>query len=196
MDSKLIEIVERIRTLRDILELSEEEMADYTGVSLDEYQALEAGENDFSFTFLFKCAEKFGVDMVELLTGDRPKLSFYSVVRSGKGFPIKRRQGFEYQHLGYLFRDKLAEPFLVRAPYIEEEQNQPIHLSSHDVQEFDFVMQGSLKIAMEDRTEVLHAGDAIYYDSGHGHGMIATGGEECLFLAVVLKKPPQGSEKQ
>ena len=41
---------------------------------------------------------------------------------------------------------------------------------------------------MEDHIEILHEGDAIYYDSGHGHGMIATGGKECVFLAVVLKK--------
>ncbi len=189
MDSKLMEIAERIRGLREILEFSEEEVAAFTDVTLEEYRMLEAGKSDFTFTFLFKCAEKFGVDMVELLTGDRPKLSFYSVVRAGKGFPIKRRQGFEYQHLGYLFRNKLAEPFLVKAPYIEAEQNEPIHLSYHEGQEFDFILQGSLKVAMEDHVEVLHAGDTIYYDSGHGHGMIATGGEECIFLAVVLKKP-------
>ena len=41
---------------------------------------------------------------------------------------------------------------------------------------------------MEGHTEVLNEGDAIYYDSGHGHGMIATGGKECRFIAVVLKE--------
>ena len=40
---------------------------------------------------------------------------------------------------------------------------------------------------MEDHIEILHEGDAIYYNSGHGHGMVATGGEDCLFLAVVMK---------
>ena len=35
---------------------------------------------------------------------------------------------------------------------------------------------------------MLEAGDAIYYDSGHGHGMIATGGEDCEFLALVLEE--------
>ena len=36
-------------------------------------------------------------------------------------------------------------------------------------------------------TEVLKEGDAIYYNSGRAHGMIATGGEDCKFLAVVIK---------
>ena len=82
----------------------------------------------------------------------------------------------------------------MRAPYLPEEQDQPIHLSFHEGQEFDYILKGSLKVAMEDKIEVLGEGDAIYYDSGHGHGMIATGGEECVFLAVVLKNPHKKKE--
>ena len=169
-------------------------MAQTTGVSEQEYQDLEDGKGDFSFTFLYQCAERFGVDLVEILTGDSPKLSFYSVVRNGQGLPIERRRGFTYNHLAYLFENKLCEPFLVRAPYLPEEQDQPIHLSFHEGQEFDYILKGSLKVAMEDKIEVLGEGDAIYYDSGHGHGMIATGGEECVFLAVVLKNPHKKKE--
>ena len=134
------------------------------------------------------------MDLVEILTGDSPKLSFHSVVRNGQGLPIERRRGFTYNHLAYLFENKLCEPFLVRAPYLPEEQDQPIHLSFHEGQEFDYILKGSLKVAMEDKIEVLGEGDAIYYDSGHGHGMIATGGEECVFLAVVLKNPHKKKE--
>lgn len=187
METRLAEIAQRIRTLREILEFSVEEMAEKTGVSVEEYCQAETGESDFSFTFLYECAKVFGVDLMEIVTGEKPRLSFYSVVRKGSGMPIKRRKGFGYQHLAYLFKDKVAEPFLVTAPFLEEEQEQPIHLSRHAGQEFDFVIKGSLKCAMEDHTEILHEGDAIYYDSGKGHGMVATGGEECVFLAVVLK---------
>ena len=35
---------------------------------------------------------------------------------------------------------------------------------------------------------LLNAGDAVLYNSAHGHGMIATGGEDCVFLAIILKK--------
>ena len=49
-------------------------------------------------------------------------------------------------------------------------------------------MKGALKVRMENHTLVLNEGDAIMYDSGHGHGMIATGGKDCEFLAVVIKR--------
>ena len=187
MENRLMEIAMRIRTLREILEISAAEMAEVVGIPEAEYLRYESGELDFSFTFLYKCADRFGVDMVELLTGDRPKLSFYSIVRDGKGLPIRRREGFAYHHLAPLFRGKTAEPFLVTAPYIKEKDEGEIALSTHEGQEFDFVLKGSLKVRMEDHIEILHAGDTIYYDSGHGHGMVATGGEDCEFLAVVLK---------
>lgn len=187
MGNKLAEIAERIQGVREILELSVEDMAQKLGVSVEEYEAAEAGKRDFSFTFLFKCAEAFGMDMVELITGEKPKLSFYSIVRAGTGLPIERRKGFGYNHLASTFRDKLAEPFLVKAPYDQDEQDKPIHLSSHEGQEFDYVLKGKLKVAMEGHIEVLGPGDAIYYNSAHGHGMIATDGEDCEFLAVVIK---------
>ncbi len=195
MEPRIIEIAERIRTLREILELSVEELARVTDVTVEEYILLESGKADFSFTFLFKCAERFGVDIVELLTGENPRLSFYTVVRKDKGLPIQRRQGFTYQHLAPLLKNKIAEPFLVTAPFSQEEQDKPMHLSYHEGQEFDFVLQGKLKVAMEGHIEYLEAGDAIYYNSGHGHGMIATGGSDCTFLAVVLKDHKNTQDK-
>lgn len=187
MDHKIVEIAQRLTTLREIEEISQEEMAQRLGVSLEEYRDQEDGKLDFSFTFLYKCAEILGVDMIEILTGERPKLSFYSIVRKGHGIPIKRRRGFTYSHIGHLFKDKMAEPLFVHAPYNEEEQNKPISLSYHKGQEFDYILKGSLKVAMEKHIEILHEGDAIFYDSGHGHGMIATGGEDCDFIAIIIK---------
>lgn len=189
METKLVEIAQRIKGLREIMEISQEDMAKKTDVSLETYQAYENGEKDFGFTFLFLCAQELGVDIVELLTGEVPRLRFYSVVRKGKGLPMKRRAGFTYQHLAYRLKDKLAEPFLVTAPYREEEQDQPIELSRHRGQEMDFVLKGKLKMQMENHVEYLEEGDSIFYDSSHGHGMIAVDGEECVFLAVVMKDP-------
>ena len=96
MEYIIEQVAQRIKFTREILELSYEEMAEVTGVSVDEYIACENGKSDFSFTFLFKCAEKFGIDLAELLTGEVPKLSFYSIVRKGKGLSVKRRNGLEY----------------------------------------------------------------------------------------------------
>ena len=189
METQITEIAERIKTLREIMGFTVEEMAKATDSTVEEYEAAERGETDFSFTFIFKCAEKFGVDMVEILTGENPRLSFYSIVRAGEGLPMKRRKGFNYYHLAAHFKNKLCEPFLVVAPFSEEEQDKPIRLSSHEGQEFDYIISGSLKVAFEGHIETLHAGDSVLYDSSHGHGMIATDGHECTFLAIILKKP-------
>jgi mannose-6-phosphate isomerase-like protein (cupin superfamily) len=60
----------------------------------------------------------------------------------------------------------------------------------------NFIIKGSLKIWIEDHMEILNEGDTIYYDSNYGHGMIATGGEDCVFLAVVMEhKPGEGRSK-
>ena len=192
MEPNIKEVAFRIRALREDLDLSMQEMADATGRSVAEYAAQESGEQDLSFTFLYKCAERFGVDVIELLTGENPHLSGYSLTRKAEGLSIKRRAGFEYLHKAPHFRNKLAEPFLVTAPFVEDERDKPIHLSYHKGQELDFVISGKMRFAYEDHIEELEAGDLLMYDSGRGHGMIATGGEPCVFLAIVLKPHEDG----
>lgn len=188
MEEKIKAIAQRIRGLRELLEISVEEMTAVTGMRPEEYIAMENGENDFSFTFIYKCAGRFGVDMVEILDGTSPTLSFYSVMKKGQGMPITRREGFSYLHLAPYFKDKLAEPFMVTARYSEEEQNAPIHLSRHDGQEINIILSGKLKIQLENYTEILEPGDTIYYDSSHGHGMIAVDGTDCEFISIILKR--------
>lgn len=187
MEPKIAEIAERIRTLRDIMEFSPEEMAECAEVTVEEYADYEAGNRDFPFTFLYRCAEKFGVDMIELLTGEPPHLSGYTVTRGGDGLPIKRRAGFEYYHLAAKFKKKSCEPFRVVAPYQAGNETDEIHLSRHKGQEFDFILKGSLRFAHGTHEEILNPGDSVFYDSGEGHGMVAVSPEGCEFLAVVLK---------
>ncbi len=192
MEPNIQEVANRIKALREDMGYTMQEMADATGRPVKEYAAQESGTQDLSFTFLYKCAEKFGVDVIELLTGENPHLSGYSLERAGEGLSIKRRAGFEYLHKAPHFRNKLCEPFLVTAPYLEEEQEAPIHLSKHEGQEFDYIISGKMRFAYEDHVEELEPGDSLLYDSGRGHGMIATGGQPCVFLAIVLKPQANG----
>ena len=188
MEPKISEIAQRIRTLREIFSFTAEEMALATNVTVEEYIKLENGQqSDYSITFLYRCAEKFNVDIVEILTGENPHLAKYAIIRQGKGLPIKRREHFSYNHLAPNFKNKTAEPFLVRAPYSQEEQELPIKMNHHAGQEFDYIIQGALKFKHGDHEEMLYAGDSVYYDSGVDHGMIATLGDECIFLAIVMK---------
>lgn len=188
MEIRIVEVAERIRSLREIMDFSVEEVANAVNYSVEKYKAAERGEIDFSINFLYKCADKFGVDMVEILTGEKPHLSFYTVTRKNEGLPMERRSGFNYFHLGARFKDKRCEPFVVTAPYSESEQTQPIHLSSHEGQEFDYILKGKMKIALDNHVEILSEGDSVLFDSAHPHGMIAVDGDDCTFLAIVLKK--------
>ena len=191
-DPNVKEVAQRIRLLREDCDLTMQEMAEATGRSVAEYAAQESGEQDLSFTFLYKCAKVLGVDVIELLTGETPHLKGYSLVRAGDGLSIKRRAGFEYLHKAPHLQNKLAEPFLVTAPYLEEEQDKPIHLSYHKGMEFDYVISGRMRFAYESHVEELGPGDTLMYDSGRGHGMIAIDGEPCVFIAIVMK--PEGGE--
>ena len=193
MEPNIKEVANRIRALREDMDITAAEMADATGRTLTEYLAQESGEEDLSFTFLYKCADRLGVDVIEILTGEDPHLTGYALTRSGDGLVIRRRAGFEYLHKAPHFRNKLAEPFMVTAPYMEEQQDVPIHLSRHEGQEIDCIIAGTMRFAYEDHVETLHAGDLVMYDSGRGHGMIATGGEPCTFLAIVIKPHGEGA---
>lgn len=194
MGAKIEEIAERIVDLREIMNLTPAQMAEQLQETQEEYLAHERGERDFSYTFLSKCASIFNVDIIELITGDNPKLASYTITRKGKGLPIDRHKGFIYKHLAPMFRDKIAEVFLVTAPYDEAEQTRPIPLNHHEGQEFDYILSGKLKVVIGDNVEVLEAGDAIYYESGNNHGMIAVDGEDCILLATIMKRPEKIKE--
>ena len=65
-------IATRIKGLREMSDISVDEMAEITGKSVEEYIELESGEKDFSFTFLYNCAKKLGVGITDILTGISP----------------------------------------------------------------------------------------------------------------------------
>ena len=192
MDYSLKEVAGRIKDLREAKGFSQEELAKLTGVSAEDYKTLEKGETDFSFTFIYKCAKACKVEVVDILEGTSTTLTSFEIMRKGEGLKILRKQGVEYNNLAPKFKDKLAEPFLVKFPYIEEEQQKPIKLSSHNGQEFDVIVKGSLKVQVGNHIAILNEGDSIFYNSIIPHGMIAASEGGCEFHAVVLN--PQDEE--
>ncbi len=184
--SRLSEIATRIKELRTILDYSVYYMAEKTEVSQEKYREYESGTVDIPFTFIHKCALVFGVEMTELLEGRTAKLSTYTVTRKGAGQKTAKEDGIDIANLAPKFKNKLAEPYWVKYEYSPSQQNKPIHLTTHSGQEFDLVLSGKLKVQVGDHVEVLEEGDSIYYNSSTPHGMIAIGGEDCVFCAVVM----------
>ena len=181
------EVCGRIRTLREDMDITMQEMAEATGRTVAEYAAQESGETDPSFTFLHLCARRVGVDVVELLTGEAPHLTCYSLTRANDGLQIHRRESFQYLHKAPFFKNRFAEPFLVETPMeTEDDAKGPLHLSRHEGQEIDYILEGRMRFQYEDHEEILEAGDLIMYDSGRGHGMVALDGKPCKILAFVM----------
>ncbi len=183
---KIQETANRIRELREISGISVEEMAQRTGVSVEEYIACESGNRNMSIAFLYRCVLIFGVDMGDLLEGRSPRLRSYALTRKGEGQRIEEAHHMVGYNLAADFRNRIALPLFMEIKYRQNAEHEPIELVTHEGQECDIVIRGSMKIQIGGRTEVLHAGDTIYYDSGTPHGMIAVGGEDCAFYAIVL----------
>ena len=129
-------------------------------------------------------AEK--TDVTEIIEGKSPKLSSYVLTRNGKGQKIEQAHGMTYYNLASTFRNRIAEPLYVVSEYDESAQGKEIEVTTHTGQECDVVLEGQLKIKIGDHVEVLGPGDSIYYNSSTPHGMIAVGGKDCIFYAIVL----------
>ena len=186
LDFKIQEMAGRIRELREVVGFTYAEMAQKTGVSVEEYIQCEAGKSDLNFAFIYRCALAFNVDVTDIIQGSSPTLASYTVTRKGEGQKIEQAHGMTYYNLASSFKNRIAEPLYVHSVKSEGDENKDIELTTHEGQECDIVIKGTLKVQVGEHIEVLHEGDSIYYDSSSPHGMVAVGDEDCLFYAIVL----------
>ena len=184
--NQLQKVALRICEMRQILGFTTAEMAKMTDVSEEAYCAYESGTVDMPFTFMHKFAKACGVELTDILEGHSAKLTGYTVTRRGEGLTTASEDGITIQDMAPMFRKKLATPYWVTYQYSEELQSLPIHTVTHDGQEFDMVIKGSMRIRIGDREEVLHEGDSVFFKSSTPHGMIAIDGQDCVFLAMVM----------
>jgi transcriptional regulator with XRE-family HTH domain len=184
MNDQIRLIAERIRGLREIARMSVETCAADFGVPASTYREYESGSVDIPVSFLYQIAHKFQVDLTSLLTGEEPRLHVYSVTRGGKGVKVDRRKDYDYQSLAFNFVDKKMEPFLITVD--PKPESEPMPVNAHPGQEFNYLLEGTLKVAVGGHEIVLAAGDSIYFDSHYPHGMKAVGKTKAKFVAVIL----------
>ena len=196
MTYKIKETAARIRELREITGITVEDMAARTGLSVEEYLQCEAGNQNLSIAFLYHCSLSFGVDMSDLLEGRSPKLRSYALTRRGMGQRIEEAHHMVGYNLAADFRNRIALPLYMELNYRPGAEYEDIELTTHEGQECDIVIRGSMRIQIGGHSEVLHAGDCIYYDSSTPHGMIAVDGEDCAFYAIVLRNLAARVEEQ
>jgi mannose-6-phosphate isomerase-like protein (cupin superfamily) len=184
MEEQIRLIAERLKGLREVLDISVEDAAVTCSIGKEKYMEYESGEVDIPVSVLHNMSRGYGVDLTVLLTGEDPHMHHYSLTRKNTGIGVERRKEYKYQSLGHSFINRIAQPFLVtvepKGEHIE------ISLNAHPGQEFNYVLKGSMKISLDGKEMILYEGDSIYFDSGLPHGMLALNGSECVFLAIIF----------
>ncbi len=183
MDDNLLQISSRIRELREILDISTRKMAAAIGIGHDTYLQYEQAELDIPISVLYAIAAQLNVDLTVLLTGEAPRMNTHCIVRKGHGVDVERYPGYRFSSIAYNFIGREMEPLLVT---IEPEDTPPA-LVMHGGQEFNYVLEGTLRITLGKNKYELTAGDAIYFDPRLPHAQSAVGGT-ARFLTVINEK--------
>ncbi|HOG35981.1 MAG TPA: XRE family transcriptional regulator [Paludibacteraceae bacterium] len=181
-------IGEKIISLRESCNLSVEALAERSGLDVKQIKIIEANENIPSLAPLIKIARALGVRLGTFLD-DYTELGPV-VSRVGERSEAIRFAGKAEQKDGHLDFFSLAEqkagrhmePFLIDIePTLEENKK----LSSHEGEEFIYVLEGALLIKYGNEEYRLQQGDSIYYDSIVNHLVLADNNQVAKILAVV-----------
>ena len=177
-------IANRLRGLREVLELSAQEVAESCHLRVEEYMALESGESDISVNVLQTIARRYGISLDVLMFGEEPKMNAYFITRAGAGVSVERRKAYKYEALASGFRDRKADPFIVTVEPTPAAA--PMHLNRHEGQEMNYVLEGRLLLSLNGKELMLNVGDSLYFDSSLPHGMKALDGRPVRFLAIIM----------
>ena len=180
MNEKAAHVPDRIKELREILEISALDIAKDTGIPLETYCKYESGELDIPISVLYTIAHRLGTDVTVLLTGEEARMDSAAVCRRGKGVQIERYPGYEFSSLAYNFKNRTMEPLLVQL----DSSRPQAAMVSHSGQEFNFVTEGRMKITVGKTEHILCAGDSVYFDARIPHGQCAVDGT-AQFLTII-----------
>ncbi|MEW6010837.1 MAG: transcriptional regulator [Methanobacterium sp.] len=184
MKEKIKKIAARISEFRESSDINPQEMSEYLQISVEDYLEYESGEKDIPASVLYEIAHKFKVDLGLLLTGEETRMHIFSVTRKNKGVAVERQKQYKYENLAEKFIHKKAEPFIVTVE--PQSKSKKPSTNSHPGQEFNYVLEGSMKIYIHNHEIVLNEGDSIFFDSSYQHAMEALNGKPARFLAMVM----------
>lgn len=180
MNDALLQIPARIKELREILDVSVEEMAEKLNIPPAQYVGFEDGTRDIPISTLYEIAAILNTDPTVLLTGEDPRMNTYTVVRRGDGVNVDRYPGYNFESLAFNFINRTMEPLLVT---LDEDDEKPA-LVMHTGQEFNLVLEGTVEVTVGKNRFLLNAGDSIYFNPQIPHGQAAVNGR-ARFLTVI-----------
>lgn len=176
---------ERIRSAREKCGLTIRDIASRTGISPAVLKKVESNELTPPLGQLIKLGKALDMKMGYFISpgSDKPM----AVVRKDErrqvaryGEKVSAQYGYYYESLAADKGNRLMEPFIVTLLPSRKEE-----LSSHDGQEFLFVLDGRMKVKVAGHQEILQAGDAVYYDSNQPHYVGTLGAKKTTILAVL-----------
>ncbi|MBQ4105975.1 MAG: cupin domain-containing protein [Lentisphaeria bacterium] len=176
----------KIRGLREIRNISAEDLSQRCGLTVEEIETIENGTLLPSLTPLLKISRGLGVRLGTFL--DDSETCAPVVSRSAEHSRTVRfagscdKNGLEFQSLAANKTDRNMEPFIID---VHPPKNADFELSSHEGEEFIYVLSGVLEIIHGKQTYRLEAGDSIYYDSIVPHHVHSAMDTETKILAVV-----------
>jgi transcriptional regulator with XRE-family HTH domain len=179
---------EKIKQIREMKKVSLEELAERSGMESAMIQKIEQEKNIPSLAPLIKVARALGVRLGTFL--DDCDSFGPVVVRSGeyhKGVRFTSQSSEAREHLNFfsLAFDKAGrnmEPFIVD---IEPGLQSDYMLSSHEGEEFIYVLEGEVEINYGKEVYNLAKGDSIYLDSIVMHNVHAGNKQSARILAVI-----------
>lgn len=184
MEEAIKQIGERLKGLREALDISVQEMAETCGISEEKYLKMETGESELSVSKLYKVSRKYDIALDALMFGEEPHMSSYFLTRRGKGMSVERRYAYKYQSLASGFSGRRADPFLVTVE--PKPEDVPVNMDVHPGQEFNMVWEGRMDLRLGDKRFVLEPGDCIYFDANQPHCMRAMDNVPMRFLAIIF----------
>lgn len=184
MEEQIKQIGERLRGLRDVLDIPTKDIARLCDISEEQYLKMESGEGELSVSNLQKVSKQYGISLDVLLFGEEPHMRSYFLTRKGRGLSVERRKAYKYQSLASGFRERKADPFIVTVE--PKSEDTPKDMNTHPGQEFNMILEGDMELTIGKKVLTLHEGDSIIFDSTQPHGMRTLGDEPCRFLAIIF----------
>jgi transcriptional regulator with XRE-family HTH domain len=182
-------IGQRVRLVRQEKEMTREDVAQRTGLSPDYLHQIEAGELSPPLGVLIKIAKALDMKLGRFISTGEVKP--FTVVRKDERRIVSRytsaqgdQYGYTYESLAPDKKDRHMEPFMVTLVPSKAKKE----LSTHEGQEFIYVLEGVMEVTLKDATEVLYPGDSIYFDSTVPHLVRCLGDKETVILAVLYTK--------
>jgi transcriptional regulator with XRE-family HTH domain len=160
----------RLKHTRMLMGMSLKEVANKAGVTEGYLSKIENDVSQPSFASLHRIVQALGINMSALFASAHQADTDVYVVRKDER-PIlttgHRRTG------NRVTLERLAPSgpeFLLQASiHVVQPRGGSDEAISHKGQEFGFVLEGTLKLFVEQSVHTLEAGDAFYFDSERGH---------------------------